>query len=216
MFAEIAMLVIMVIALIVDLRYLKEMSPIIALVTVLTGVILDHQYVAIMGILFLIIHRLVMLSIYTIKIYGSLVAFVEMVKEPLLLFLLVTMSGIISANALIPGLDRWSSSIVFLLIMLLATKNVASARIDDLSFIGDMLLRDLHDVINGIDKLSNILIAITCIITLITWRLIGLIILLGYLIAAFIGSKIRSEKPYVKNMIKLIPTLIGLVSGFIY
>ncbi|MEM1863912.1 MAG: hypothetical protein QXN10_03285 [Desulfurococcaceae archaeon] len=216
MFIEIAVLVVMAIALLMDLKYSGEISPFISLVIVLIGVICDYQYIVIAGISFFITHRLVILSVYTIKIYKDLAAFIEIVKEPLLLFLLVTIAGIISANAIIPGLDQWSSSVIFLLIVLLAIRNIAGIRIDDLSFIGDFLLKDLHDLINGIDALSNIFIAITCLIAMITWRFTGFLISLGYLIVVLIGSRIRSKRQGVKKLIKLIPTLLGLLIGFIY
>ncbi|MEM4933745.1 MAG: hypothetical protein QXN82_02660, partial [Desulfurococcaceae archaeon] len=89
MFLGVVTLLVVISSVVVDLKYSKDITPTVSFVVVLLGAIIYDDLLVIGGALLFVVQRFLVLFASVTRTYRNPMMFVDLVKEPLLVLLLV-------------------------------------------------------------------------------------------------------------------------------
>lgn len=213
MLFEIVILLIVLSSIVIDLRYSKEIAPIMSFIVVLIGAVIYNDSLVIGGTLLFVAQRFVMLFISVMRTYRNPIVFTDIIKEPLLVVLLVVMASFISMKIVLPAMDEWSSSVLVMVVTAFTLVNIVDAKTKRISFIADFISLDIDSLADKLELISGTLMLVASVVSLIYWGLIGLLVLLGYAVSAVSADKVFSKtgSVFLESLVKLIPVFVVLI-----
>lgn len=213
MFFEVAMLLAILSSIIVDLKYSKETASIVSFIVVLLGAIMYNDFLVIGGTLLFVVQRFMVLYVSVTRTYRNLIMFIDLVKEPLLVLLLVIMASFVSIKIVLPAMDEWSSSVLFMLMTAFMLVNIVDAKTKRVSFIADFISLDIDSLVDKLELVSSALMLIMSIVVLVYWGFIGLFVLLSYAVSVIVADRVFSKtgSVFLESLAKLIPVFVVLI-----
>ncbi|MEM4881192.1 MAG: hypothetical protein QXP89_03585, partial [Desulfurococcaceae archaeon] len=160
MFLGVVALLVVISSVVVDLKYSKDITPTVSFVVVLLGAIIYDDLLVIGGALLFVVQRFLVLFASVTRTYRNPMMFVDLVKEPLLVLLLVIMASFISMKMVLPAMDEWSSSVVVMAMTALTLVNIIDAKAERMSFIADFISLDIDSLVDRLELVSGVLMLI--------------------------------------------------------
>lgn len=213
MLFEIVVLLAMLFSITVDLKYSKETAPIVSFIVVLLGAVIYNDLLVIGGTLLFVAQRFVVLFVSVTRTYRNPMVFIDLVKEPLLVLLLVIMASFISMKMVLPAMDEWSSSVLFMVMTAFTLVNIIDAKTKRISFIADFISLDVDSLVDKLELVSSALMLIMSVVTLIYWGFIGLLVLLSYAVSVIAAERVfsKTNSVFLESLVKLIPVFVVLI-----
>lgn len=213
MLFEIVVLLIMLFSIMIDLKHSKEIAPITSFIVVLLGAVIYNDFLVISGTLLFVTQRFIVLFISVTRTYRNMTMFVELIKEPLLVLLLIIMASFVSMKIVLPAMDEWSSSVLVMVMTALTLVNIIDAKTKRISFIADYISLDIDSLVDKLELVSGALMLIMSVVTLIYWGFTGLIVLLSYAISVIAADRVfdKTSNVFLESLTKLIPVFVVLI-----
>ncbi|MEM0001035.1 MAG: hypothetical protein QXP03_06280 [Desulfurococcaceae archaeon] len=213
MFLGVVALLVVISSVVVDLKYSKDITPTVSFVVVLLGAVIYDDLLVIGGALLFVVQRFLVLFASVTRTYRNPMMFVDLVKEPLLVLLLVIMASFISMKMVLPAMDEWSSSVVVMAMTALTLVNIIDAKAERMSFIADFISLDIDSLVDRLELVSGVLMLIMSVVSLVYWGVMGLPVLLGYAVSVVIADRVfdKTGSVFLESVSKLIPVFIVLI-----